>query len=331
MPGPGLGAASRPVRSARNPAAAAASTIPGTIHRERDAILTSAPPSNDEVASRARPDTNVYGPVRCPDLVGRGEIAQGCLPRCRTRTPRPCSSDTPAPRSGTDDWRTSSRGNYRDGRHEDQAPGPEEPRNHPAPAPASGAPPLERSSQSGLPQRSRAATCSGLAAIEAFPVSPLILQPFTEPHADPHGLLAPSRPATPRPGRTARARRRASRTATAAPTSSTRARCGTACEAMPAPIIYRLKLQVAPHSLLELPGPQPGPLPRRERQDGLRPARWSRSCPQSTIYGFNGTFPGPMINAEYGKPVAWSASRTTSTRTRSTSTAATSAIRSSAS
>ncbi len=25
--------------------------------------------------------------------------------------------------------------------------------------------------------------------------------------------------------------------------------------------------------------------------------------PQSTIYGFNGTFPGPMINAEYGKPV----------------------------
>ena len=25
-------------------------------------------------------------------------------------------------------------------------------------------------------------------------------------------------------------------------------------------------------------------------------------CPRSTIYGFNGTFPGPMINAEYGKP-----------------------------
>jgi FtsP/CotA-like multicopper oxidase with cupredoxin domain len=28
-----------------------------------------------------------------------------------------------------------------------------------------------------------------------------------------------------------------------------------------------------------------------------------RSLPPSTIYGFNGTFPGPMINAEYGKPV----------------------------
>ena len=24
--------------------------------------------------------------------------------------------------------------------------------------------------------------------------------------------------------------------------------------------------------------------------------------PPSTIYGFNGTFPGPRINAEYGKP-----------------------------
>ena len=27
-----------------------------------------------------------------------------------------------------------------------------------------------------------------------------------------------------------------------------------------------------------------------------------RTLPPSTIYGFNGTFPGPMINAEYGKP-----------------------------
>ena len=27
-----------------------------------------------------------------------------------------------------------------------------------------------------------------------------------------------------------------------------------------------------------------------------------RDLPKSTIYGF-GTFPGPMINAEYGKPV----------------------------
>ena len=33
------------------------------------------------------------------------------------------------------------------------------------------------------------------------------------------------------------------------------------------------------------------------------PAGTVRTLPFSTIYGFNGTFPGPRINAEYGKPV----------------------------
>ena len=33
------------------------------------------------------------------------------------------------------------------------------------------------------------------------------------------------------------------------------------------------------------------------------PAGTVRSLPKSTIHCFNGTFPGPMINAEYGKPV----------------------------
>ena len=33
------------------------------------------------------------------------------------------------------------------------------------------------------------------------------------------------------------------------------------------------------------------------------PAGTKRTLPPSTIYGFNGTFPGPRINAEYGKPV----------------------------
>ena len=32
------------------------------------------------------------------------------------------------------------------------------------------------------------------------------------------------------------------------------------------------------------------------------PAGRSATLPLSTIYGFNGTFPGPRINAEYGKP-----------------------------
>ena len=32
-------------------------------------------------------------------------------------------------------------------------------------------------------------------------------------------------------------------------------------------------------------------------------ANGQTTLPDSAIYGFNGTFPGPMINAEYGKPV----------------------------
>ena len=35
---------------------------------------------------------------------------------------------------------------------------------------------------------------------------------------------------------------------------------------------------------------------------GNQVAAGPRDLPASTIYGFNGQFPGPMINAEYGKP-----------------------------
>ena len=37
-------------------------------------------------------------------------------------------------------------------------------------------------------------------------------------------------------------------------------------------------------------------------ESGNQVAAGPRDLPKSTIYGFNGQFPGPMINAEYGKP-----------------------------
>jgi FtsP/CotA-like multicopper oxidase with cupredoxin domain len=71
------------------------------------------------------------------------------------------------------------------------------------------------------------------------------------------------------------------------------------------PLHYRIKIQEAEHSFTNLKavpinaagnvvlappafqsGPEPGAL----------------NLPKSTIWGFNGTFPGPMINAEYGRP-----------------------------
>lgn len=52
---------------------------------------------------------------------------------------------------------------------------------------------------------------------------------------------------------------------------------------------YRIKLQVAPHSFSSS---------KVRFADGLEMPK----LPDSTIYGFNGTFPGPMIRATYGRP-----------------------------
>jgi FtsP/CotA-like multicopper oxidase with cupredoxin domain len=69
---------------------------------------------------------------------------------------------------------------------------------------------------------------------------------------------------------------------------------GKPCANYPEPIQYHLRIQVAEHrftsSLVQ-------PLVPINGSTAPRP------LPASTIYGFNGTFPGPMINAEYGQPV----------------------------
>ncbi len=75
----------------------------------------------------------------------------------------------------------------------------------------------------------------------------------------------------------------------------------------PDPIVYKFDLLVAGHSFTSS---QVLPIDKNGRPtvsfDGTGktiPAGTRRSLPKSTIYGFNGVFPGPMINAEYGKPV----------------------------
>ncbi len=72
------------------------------------------------------------------------------------------------------------------------------------------------------------------------------------------------------------------------------------------PIVYQIKLQVNTHSLTSsqvLPINSLGqPTVSFDSAGTTYPAGTMRSLPPSTIYGFNGTFPGPMINAEYGKP-----------------------------
>jgi FtsP/CotA-like multicopper oxidase with cupredoxin domain len=73
------------------------------------------------------------------------------------------------------------------------------------------------------------------------------------------------------------------------------------------PIVYQIKLQVNTHSFTTskvLPINSLGKPTQSFDERGVKvPTGTIRTLPTSTIYGFNGSFPGPMINAEYGKSV----------------------------
>ncbi|MFL6114574.1 MAG: multicopper oxidase domain-containing protein, partial [Catenulispora sp.] len=75
----------------------------------------------------------------------------------------------------------------------------------------------------------------------------------------------------------------------------------------PDPIVYKFDLLVRTHSFTTsqvLPIDADGENAQSFDASGnTYPAGTVRTLPASTIYGFQGTFPGPMINAEYGKPV----------------------------
>lgn len=75
----------------------------------------------------------------------------------------------------------------------------------------------------------------------------------------------------------------------------------------PDPLVYKIDLKVAGHSFTNskvLPIDKGGrPVESYDAAGNTYSAGTQRMLPPSTIYGFNGTFPGPMINAEYGRPV----------------------------
>ncbi|WP_295694753.1 multicopper oxidase domain-containing protein [Lapillicoccus sp.] len=71
------------------------------------------------------------------------------------------------------------------------------------------------------------------------------------------------------------------------------------------PIVYKINVMVGQHSFTTsqvLPINASGkPTLSFDASGATYPAGTKRTLPLSTIYGFNGTFPGPRINAEYGK------------------------------
>jgi FtsP/CotA-like multicopper oxidase with cupredoxin domain len=154
--------------------------------------------------------------------------------------------------------------------------------------------------------------------IEAFPTSPLILNPFSDeitiPQAlnpvDPANPTNPQNVTDPRSGKKINpCDRNVQDSIGTDPDGPYYKRYGHVlgthsvwCDdlKMPDPIVYKIDLEVAPHSFTSSkvqpinsfgqavtpPGRNPGP----------------QALPASTIYGFNGTFPGPRINAMYGQP-----------------------------
>ncbi|WP_314194019.1 multicopper oxidase domain-containing protein [uncultured Arthrobacter sp.] len=138
--------------------------------------------------------------------------------------------------------------------------------------------------------------------IEKYPTSPLILSPFNDPLPIAKAL-APvpksvvdtwSNPPGPGPGQQNSLRNEQHQLWPS--------RLG-----YPDPIVYKINVLVRPHAFTTsqvLPIDDEGdPAESFDANRKKYPAGTKRTLPLSTIYGFNGIFPGPMINAEYGRPV----------------------------
>ena len=146
------------------------------------------------------------------------------------------------------------------------------------------------------PECHEVSQCRDEELVEFYPTSPFILNPFTDEIFPPSPLsTTPLSHFMPAPGRGAGQQasdyceRSTHQIWTDAVTDPMQGR------------LYYIKLRVGPHSFTSskvqpidahgLPVVPPDNIPG------------PRYLPDSTIWGFNGAFPGPMINAEYGKPV----------------------------
>ena len=164
--------------------------------------------------------------------------------------------------------------------------------------------------------RARALTVppnGGLGYIEVFPTSPLILNPFTDAlpvplplrpvpkyASDGTGYAQWATPPNPQTGGIQDSR-------TYASGARNTHQLGCSQLGLPEPIYYRIPLQVGAHSFSTskvLPIDTNGnPAASFDALRNVYAAGTQRTLPDSTIYGFNGAFPGALIKAKYGQPV----------------------------
>jgi FtsP/CotA-like multicopper oxidase with cupredoxin domain len=146
-----------------------------------------------------------------------------------------------------------------------------------------------------------AALGDALFYIEAFPTSPLILSPFSDPLPIPKAARPEPKsaytawPKPPGPG-----------LGEQSSLGNQQHQIWPNKIGYPDPIVYKFDVLVDTHAFTTsqvLPINSLGqPTASFDASGKTYAAGTKRTLPLSTIYGFNGTFPGPMINAEYGKP-----------------------------
>jgi FtsP/CotA-like multicopper oxidase with cupredoxin domain len=137
--------------------------------------------------------------------------------------------------------------------------------------------------------------------IETYPTSPLILSPFSDPLPIPKAAVPVPKsvysawPKPPGPG-----------LGQQNSLGNERHQIWPSQIGYPDPIVYKFDLLVDTHAFTTsqvLPIDSSGrPTASFDASGKTYAAGTRRTLPLSTIYGFNGSFPGPMINAEYGKP-----------------------------
>jgi FtsP/CotA-like multicopper oxidase with cupredoxin domain len=143
---------------------------------------------------------------------------------------------------------------------------------------------------------------------EVFPTSPLILNPFKD--ALPIPTVARPSSGLPEAGRDKQSslkKKDGSYQKHQCWVDDDLIKAGNDGKAYPEPLQYHLPIQVAQHSFTTsevLPIDVNGkPVQSFDASGKTYAPGTKRQLPPSTIYGFTGTFPGPAINAEYGKPV----------------------------
>jgi FtsP/CotA-like multicopper oxidase with cupredoxin domain len=153
---------------------------------------------------------------------------------------------------------------------------------------------------------------AGSLYIEAFPTSPLILNPFVDAMPIPTAAKPVPKeewskwanPPGPGVGQQNFLKKlgRGNETHQLWPTDIPAALGGP----LPEPIVYKFNVEVSQHSFTTsqvLPIDSAGkPTVSYDAAGNTYPAGTVRDLPPSTMYTFNGIFPGPRINAEYGKP-----------------------------